>query len=45
MELLRILIERTDAPLMKGDMILTTLKIERDDAGIGYLEQWKEYKV
>lgn len=29
------IVERTDAPLMKGDMILTTLKIERDDAGLG----------
>ena len=29
------IVERTDAPLMKGDMILTTIKIERDDAGLG----------
>ena len=27
------IVNRTDAPLMKGDMILTTLRIERDDAG------------
>ena len=29
------IVDRTDVPLMKGDMILTTLRIERDDAGLG----------
>ena len=29
------IVDRTDAPLMKGDMVLTTLRIERDDAGFG----------
>lgn len=31
------IVNRTDAPLMKGDMILTTLSITRDDAHSGFL--------
>lgn len=30
------IVARTDAPLMKGDMVLTTIRICRDDAGIYY---------
>lgn len=37
------IVERTDAPLMKGDMILTTIKIERDDAGLGNI--WNNGRV